>query len=113
MGNVRKTWCAFGAIMFDSVGMVTRNNGSSVEVLYSEGQEYPSELWDARHVRLFDSPEEAVAFSCQWSGDHPSEIVRLFKQGFPSVRSFDDKSFELHRLRFEKESARRRKGLGR
>lgn len=85
MSDIPKPWCAFGGMLPDSVGKIVRDSGNSVEILYTEGQYYPPQLWDPMYVRRFETSEEAIAASCVYSDDSFKRAMDIFIVNFPSV----------------------------
>lgn len=85
---IKKQWCVFGGFWKDSIGKITDIYEDSVEILYSEGQMYPTELWDKHYVKRFDLPEEAVNYVAQYDDCGGREhALKVFKQNFPSVKN--------------------------
>lgn len=76
---MNKEWCTYG---YESpnfpqyVGKVVyeSKNKKSVDILYSEGQLYSPELWDATYVRRFDTLEEAFEYLIE---NEPSYDTRM------------------------------------
>jgi hypothetical protein len=99
--QVKMEWCAFG-FLTDSVGRVMRDTGYYLEIMYSEGQFYPWELWDPKYVRRFGTPEEAIAHVCLHSGDPVSFVVEGFFMNYPSVKEVDEKRIAVLMENMEK-----------
>ena len=69
------------------MGKVIRDSHESLDIKYSEGQQYPAELWDTDYVRTFDSPIKAIAYSLVKNpGKTREEIIEEFLEDFPSQR---------------------------
>lgn len=98
---IKKPWCTFG-LMPHSVGRVVADRGNSVDILYADGQLYPAESWDARYVRRFGTPEEAIAHMLIYVSDPATVVVSSFHNNFGEVK-VDVRVVEGHRKRVERE----------
>lgn len=62
---MEKEWCTYsfqGKTLPENVGKIVGDYGKSVDILYSEGQMYPAELWDIRFIMRFNTLEEAIEY---------------------------------------------------
>jgi hypothetical protein len=62
--EIEKHWCVYsrflGGALPSNFGKIVYDSKISVDILYSEGQQYPPQCWDSKYVKRFDSLEEAV-----------------------------------------------------
>lgn len=60
---IEKTWAVYGWYLGSwNIGKILRYNGTSPQIQYSEGQEYPLASWDPKWIKSFKSFNEAVDY---------------------------------------------------
>ncbi len=60
--EIKKPWCVCEFIRFKDFGKIISENKTALNVIYSEKQQYPSELWDSNSVKRFNKLEEAINY---------------------------------------------------
>ena len=91
--TIKNPWCVYGGYLgLWDFGKITKEGKNSVHILYSEGQQYPSECWDPSWVKRFNKLEKAVEYyiknrpsvDIRCSDYTDDEIRNLARQKFPS-----------------------------
>lgn len=87
---IEKPWAVYGWFMGPyNVGKVVRTSRGSLDIQYTEGQQYPSECWDPKWVHRFDNPLKAIAyFRVHQNSDYSKkEVIDMFLNNFPSEKA--------------------------
>lgn len=91
--KIKNPWCVYGWFLGSwSFGKIVEDGKHSVNIQYSEGQQYSAECWDSAWVKRFGKLEEAVEYyiknrppvDVRCSDYTDDEIRNLAKQKFPS-----------------------------
>lgn len=60
--EIKKPWGVCEFIRFKDFGKIISENKTTLKVIYSEKQQYPSELWDSNSVKRFNELEKAINY---------------------------------------------------
>lgn len=83
---MKKIWCVYRILWPIGIGKIVRSDRYGCDILYSEGQHYPAELWDLKYVKRFDTVEEAISEYGKRSSDPIEKIREDVYDNFPSIR---------------------------
>lgn len=103
--QLEKPWAVYGVgLGATGIGvMAEKPSNSSGYIIYSEGQVYPSELWNMHYVHTFAKLNEAVDYFLKnqcpiWEDPYSKEdITRHLHIHFPQAMK-QEKQKELHSL---------------
>ena len=98
--KIEKPWAVYGVWLgATGIGLVNgKPSDQSCYITYSEGQQYPSELWDRNYVHLFSKLTEATDYFLKkqcpvWEDPYSkSDILRNLKTNFPKAIAQEKKN---------------------
>ncbi len=59
---LKKPWVVCEFLRFKDFGKIINENKTALTIIYSEKQQYPSELWDSNSVKRFNKLEGAINY---------------------------------------------------
>ena len=87
--QIEKPWTVYSYLGPSGIGKVLSESKFSLDLLYSEGQYFPLEIWDPNYVKRFETPLEAIDYFLPYSGheNNKEKLIELFLWKFPSERA--------------------------
>ena len=87
---IKQPWVAYG-LFLSGLGKIVGETEWSVDIMYTEGQNYPMETWNKKYIKRFDTPLELARFLVDHSNDSFDYIMELLKRNYPSDFIYKEK----------------------
>lgn len=83
----KQPWAVYCGFFPIGIGLVVEERENTVDILYTENQQYPAECWDSKAVRRFDTYHQAIDWYVERSDDSRDRLVKLIQRDFPNAIS--------------------------
>jgi hypothetical protein len=87
--EIKKPWAVYRYLRPSGIGKIMSEHKFSLNLLYSEGQYFPTPLWNPDYVKRFETSLEAIEYFLPYSEceNNKEKLVEIFLFKFPSERT--------------------------